>query len=331
MGRVANERVVEIGPRRKCTKEIGMSSAGFHLEEAKNNSPRRGSTHPALAAAPQTMASDAEPDGDGREDPLADAPKEKKRKKKRSKDSKKDKKRRKSSKSAHGDGDDGTAPTKKRKRDRSNCNVNREDETHFPFEYQHIVAPMVGASELAFRLLCRKYGATLSYTPMMSAGQFVKDAAAALNDKSNPKATIANSNICEFQTIPQDRPLAVHFSANDPADFANAAKLVEPYCDAVDLNLGCPQRTAYLGHFGSYLLGDDDRELVLSIVRAGSRAVKIPIFVKIRLLDTIEETVRLCRQLREAGASLIAIHARCECINTICNHAADLHLTLHSH
>ncbi|KAL9186365.1 hypothetical protein ACHAXT_005603 [Thalassiosira profunda] len=255
------------------------------------------------------MASDAEPDGDGREDPPADAPKEKKRKKKRSKD-KKDKKRRKSSKTASGDGDDGTAPTKKRKRDRSSCNVNREDENHFPFEYQHIVAPMVGASELAFRLLCRKYGATLSYTPMMSAGQFVKDAAAALNDKSNPKATIANSNICEFQTIPQDRPLAVHFSANDPADFAKAAKLVEPYCDAVDLNLGCPQRTAYLGHFGSYLLGDDDRELVLGIVRAGSRAVKIPIFVKIRLLDTIEETIKLCRQLRGAGASLIAIHAR---------------------
>jgi len=74
--------------------------------------------------------------------------------------------------------------------------------------------------------------------------------------------------------------------------------------------LGCPQRTAYLGHFGSYLLGNDDRELVLSIIRAGSRAVSKPIFVKIRLLDTIEETIELCHQLRDAGASLIAIHAR---------------------
>lgn len=127
---------------------------------------------------------------------------------------------------------------------------------YFPFEYEHILAPMVGASELAFRLLCRKYGATLAYTPMMSASQFVEEASAI---KLTSGTTVANSNICEFQTIPEDRPLVCHFSANKPADFAKAAKLVEPYCDAIDLNLGCPQRTAFVGHFGSYLLGDDDR------------------------------------------------------------------------
>ena len=174
---------------------------------------------------------------------------------------------------------------------------------HFLFEYQHILAPMVGASELAFRLLCRKYGATLSYTPMMSASQFVQEAATA-------KHGIANSDICEFQTIPQDRPLVCHFSANDPKDFARAAALVEPYCDAIDINLGCPQRSAYLGHFGSYLLGKEDRQLIIDIIRAGSKAVSIPIFAKIRLLDTMEETIELCHQLRDAGASLIAIHAR---------------------
>ena len=139
----------------------------------------------------------------------------------------------------------------------------------FPFEYQHIVAPMVGASELAFRLLCRKYGATLAYTPMMSSSQFVKEAKVALenandNNLSTTKSAtnakvIASSNICEFQTIPQDRPLVAHFSANNPQHFAEAAKLVSPLCDAIDLNLGCPQRTAFLGHFGSYLLGDEDR------------------------------------------------------------------------
>ena len=101
---------------------------------------------------------------------------------------------------------------------------------HFPFEYQHILAPMVGASELAFRLLCRKYGATLSYTPMMSASQFIQEAATV-----DAKNGIGNSNICEFQTIPQDRPLVCHFSANDPEHFARAAALVEPYCDAIDL------------------------------------------------------------------------------------------------
>lgn len=67
-----------------------------------------------------------------------------------------------------------------------------------------------------------------------------------------------------------------------------------------------------LAQFGSYIWGVAVRKLVLDIVRAGSQAVSIPIFVKIRLLDTVEETIHLCHQLRDAGASLIAIHARCE-------------------
>lgn len=232
----------------------------------------------------------------------------KSKKKKKDKSSKKKDKKRK-----HDDKSPKKSKSKKKKRklidQEQSQDVAAEDtqqsttKKHFSFEYQHILAPMVGASELAFRLLCRKYGATLSYTPMMSASEFVQEAATA-------KHGIANSNICEFQTIPEDRPLVCHFSANKPQDFARAAALVEPYCDAIDLNLGCPQRTAYLGHFGSYLLGKEDRQLVIDIIRAGSKAVSKPIFVKIRLLDTIEDTLELCQQLRDAGASLIAIHAR---------------------
>lgn len=176
---------------------------------------------------------------------------------------------------------------KKRKGEKQSSTLN--------LPHKYILAPMVGASELAFRLLTRKYGAQLAYTPMMSSTQFARD---------------PEYRRQEFQTIPEDRPLVCHFSANNPADFAKAAQLCEPYCDAIDLNLGCPQRTAFVGHFGSYLLGKDDRELVLSIVRAAVKAVSIPIFCKIRLLDTIEETIELCQQLRDAGASLIAIHAR---------------------
>jgi tRNA-dihydrouridine synthase 1 len=163
------------------------------------------------------------------------------------------------------------------------------------FDYKYILSPMVGASELAFRLLCRKYGAQLAYTPMMCATTF---------------SSSEEFRTREFQTIPEDRPLVCHFSANNPTDFARAAKLAEPYCDAIDLNLGCPQRTAFVGHYGSYLLGNEDRDLVLDIVRAGMNAVSIPICCKIRLLDTFEETMELVLQLRDAGASLIAIHAR---------------------
>jgi len=163
------------------------------------------------------------------------------------------------------------------------------------FDIRYILAPMVGASELPFRLLCRKYGATVAYTPMISSQKF---------------ATDAEYRKKEFQTVPWDRPLVCHFSANDPKEFAQAAKYVEGQCDAVDLNLGCPQRTAYLGHFGSYLLEPKDRQLICDIVKIARKTVKIPIFVKVRLLDTLEETITLCQNLRDAGASLIAVHAR---------------------
>jgi len=87
-----------------------------------------------------------------------------------------------------------------------------------------ILAPMVGGSELAFRLLCRKYGADLCYTPMMSSAQFAAD---------------PEYRRREFQTVPEDRPLVAHFSGNDPATMLAAALLVQDEVDAVDLNLGC--------------------------------------------------------------------------------------------
>lgn len=77
-----------------------------------------------------------------------------------------------------------------------------------------------------------------------------------------------------------------------------------------DLNLGCPQRVAFVGHFGSFLLDEVDRPLVLNLVRIVADHCSVPIFVKIRLLDNLEDTIKLCQQLVEAGASLIAIHGR---------------------
>jgi hypothetical protein len=63
--------------------------------------------------------------------------------------------------------------------------------------HQRILAPMVGGSELAFRLLCRRYGADLAYTPMMNSDRF------AVDEEYRKE---------EFQTGPEDRPLVAHFS-----------------------------------------------------------------------------------------------------------------------
>ena len=137
--------------------------------------------------------------------------------------------------------------------------------------------------------------ADLCYTPMMYANKFVEDEAYRTK---------------EFHTHKKDRPLVVHFCGNEPKVLLKAARLVESECDAIDLNLGCPQRIAYSGHFGSYLLGEEDRELVVSIVKTMAAGLTIPVFCKIRLLESVPETIALCKALAGAGCKLIAVHAR---------------------
>eukprot|EP00912_Choanoflagellata_sp_UC4_P002163 UC4_evm2s1370 len=172
-----------------------------------------------------------------------------------------------------------------------------------PFSCKRIIAPMVGASELAFRLLCRRYGADCAFTPMIYSKRFVENPEYRIvieKELPSPHSVVDD----------RDRPLVIHFCGNDPDVLLKAGLIVQNRCDAIDLNLGCPQRVAYSGHFGSYLLGEEDRPLLLNIISTLAKGLSVPLFCKIRLLDTVKETIQLCQQLHDSGASLITIHAR---------------------
>lgn len=160
-----------------------------------------------------------------------------------------------------------------------------------------IVAPMVDHLELAWRILLRRYGAELCYTPMFHARLF------ATVDKYREK------NWGPWDGIPEkDRPLIVQFCANEPEYLLQAAKLVEDKCDGVDLNLGCPQGIAKKGHYGAFLM--DDWDLVYRLINKLHTNLKVAVTAKIRVYEDWQKSLDYAKMVLSAGAQFITIHGR---------------------
>ncbi|KAH7927902.1 Dus-domain-containing protein [Leucogyrophana mollusca] len=166
---------------------------------------------------------------------------------------------------------------------------------------KYIVAPMVDQSELAWRILSRRYGAQLVYTPMINAKMFASSSNTRYRDQS---FNIPNGE----EGGVSDRPLIVQFCANNPEQLLASAKVVEDHCDAVDINLGCPQEIAKKGHYGSFL--QDEWGLIYELVNTLHQNLKVPVTAKFRVFPTVEKTVEYARMLERAGAQILTCHGR---------------------
>ncbi|ORZ21927.1 dihydrouridine synthase-domain-containing protein [Lobosporangium transversale] len=166
---------------------------------------------------------------------------------------------------------------------------------------KYIVAPMVDQSELAWRILSRRYNADLCYTPMFNAKLFIE------NKRYRDEQWTGLEEGLEGGGL-NDRPLIAQFCANDPECLLQAALMVAPYCDAVDLNLGCPQHIARRGHYGSFLM--EDWPLISSLISTLHRHLPIPVTAKIRVFPEVEKTIEYAKMVVESGAQMLVVHGR---------------------
>ena len=158
----------------------------------------------------------------------------------------------------------------------------------------------------------------LAYTPMLHARMFTetskfrdhhfqprRSSLSAHPPRSNP---YQGSEVYLDGNPTIDRPLTVQFCANDPDELLSAAKYVAPFCDVVDLNLGCPQGIARKGKYGAFL--QEDQELIYSLIDNLHKNLDVPVSAKIRILETKEKTLEYARNVLRAGASILTVHGR---------------------
>ncbi|KAJ5099992.1 hypothetical protein N7532_006993, partial [Penicillium argentinense] len=183
---------------------------------------------------------------------------------------------------------------------------------------KYIVAPMVDRSEFAWRMLTRSFmpeeeaKSVLAYSPMYHARLFGEQERVRSGSFQPTRAAIGDSNKKDELFLDGnpafDRPLFVQFCANDPNEFLEAAKHVAPYCDAVDLNLGCPQGIARKGHYGAFL--QEDWDLIYKLINKLSTELSVPVTAKFRIQETKEKTLEYAKMILSAGANIITVHGR---------------------
>lgn len=158
-----------------------------------------------------------------------------------------------------------------------------------------VLAPLAGITNLPFRLICHQEGASFAYTEMVSVNGLVREGV---------------KTLALLKSCPEDRPLGIQLFGSDPADLAEAARMVEGYGDLIDINMGCPVRKVVGTGAGSALLQDPLR--IAAIVRAVRSATSLPVTIKIRSGWHTDRHVFLdvARIAEAEGCNAITLHPR---------------------
>ena len=171
------------------------------------------------------------------------------------------------------------------------------------FSSRAFLAPMAGVSDPALRLQCKKMGAGLVVTEFTNIHSII---AKEKQLKDHMKT------ITEFiEYSDQERPLSIQLFGSDLPALEQAAKIVEPYFDIIDYNMGCPAPHITQQMAGGALLQQSN--LTEQIFKTLVNAVKKPVTLKIRsgVTDASRFLFKDIAEIAEdEGIEMITFHPR---------------------
>ncbi|MFD1260253.1 tRNA dihydrouridine synthase DusB [Entomomonas asaccharolytica] len=159
-----------------------------------------------------------------------------------------------------------------------------------------ILAPMAGITDRPQRMLCRRFGAALAVSEMVTSD-----------------TRLWKSNKSKHRLPHQDdlEPRAIQIAGTDPEQMAHAAKAnVALGAQIIDINMGCPAKKVCNKAAGSALMKDE--KLVEGILQAVVKAVNVPITLKMRTGwdSSTKNAITVAKIAEQSGIKAIAIHGR---------------------
>ncbi len=157
------------------------------------------------------------------------------------------------------------------------------------------LGPMAGVTDLPYRVICRRYGADMTCTEMVSAK--------AMYYKNRGTAAL-------LITGEDEVPVTVQLFGSEPELMADMAQTIENSFDIIDINMGCPMAKIVGNHEGSYLMKEP--ELASRIISTMAKRLKKPVTVKIRagFAGSPVSAPEFAKMAEDAGAAAIAVHGR---------------------
>ena len=153
------------------------------------------------------------------------------------------------------------------------------------------LAPMEDVTDIGFRMLCKRFGASMVYTEFVSAEALVRS---------------VNSTVKKLNIADEERPVGIQIYGRDVPQMVES----EAHPDVIDLNFGCPVKKVAGKGAGAGML--QNIPLLLDITREVVKAVNTPVTVKTRLGWNQQQLVitTLAEQLQDCGIKALTIHGR---------------------